>query len=94
MLALVAVALAGHLEEAVSGLVSADMEEAGRARAALVAAGTDATPALVEALRSEDETLRHNCVVVLGQIKDPDAVEGVSRLLLDEGSGQRLRWAA
>ncbi len=96
MLVLTLITLAGapeSLEEAVAALTSSNMEEADQARVLLAAAGMDAAPALMRALRSDDDTLRHNAVVVLGQIQARGAAGEISRVMFEETAHPRLRRA-
>ncbi len=56
------------------------------AQAALVEIGRDATPALIELLRSDNDLLRRNVVAVLGNIKDERAVPALQHVAATDSS--------
>lgn len=63
---------------------------ANAARAAGVLRAQEATPELLQALRSKDTTLMYESLVALQKIRDPKTAEGIGFLLLDPNEKVQL----
>jgi len=61
---------------------------------ALVEVGQPAVPRLIEALKDKDDNVRKQAVLVLGRIKQPEAVDSLIAMLTDKDWYTRLTAAA
>lgn len=75
-----------QLTDWISQLDSSDGEIRQSARHQLVQTGSDAVPALVNALDHASETMRWEAAKALGEIRDPAAVEPLIEILADDDS--------
>ena len=75
-----------QLTDWISQLDSSDGEIRQSARHQLVQAGSDAVPALINALNHSSETMRWESAKALGEIRDPAAVEPLIEILADDDS--------
>jgi HEAT repeat protein len=74
------------LQQWIQQLKSEDLEQLDNAVQKILALGFAATPVLLNYLVSVDEEIRKNVAWVLGYLRDPAAVEGLFRSLLNESS--------
>jgi HEAT repeat protein len=76
-----------------SRLAGAEQSQAAEAKEALIAAGDEAIPALIEALDDEDETLRTRTLSLLALLGSPKTAAPVAALLHDSSPRVRQRAA-
>jgi len=81
-----------NIKSLIKQLSDKDVSKRQRAKVSLEQRGKEATPFLVEALKSKDKNTRRKAVKALITIKDPEATWDLIDLLIDEAFD--IRWLA
>jgi HEAT repeat protein len=81
-----------EIEKHIQELGSEDIHEREQARYLLIDAGNEATPLLLEVLKTGGERKRWEAAKLLGEIRDPAAAEALVEALVDQSIG--VHWAA